>query len=206
MKKHLIIAAACLASVGAAYGQGQGAVTFENYNGGSLNAPVTFNVNPALVPAGKAGETVGSTFDAELAFFIGTTTVPSQLTLIPSSITAFLGVDGGNGPLTGAGYFQDGVNVPIPGVNSAASASAITFQVLVWDTRTGASYATATLTGASTLWTQSVGGAGPVPAPPVGDFGSNLHPFTVQTIVPEPGSLALAGLGAAGLLLFRRRK
>jgi hypothetical protein len=49
-----------------------------------------------------------------------------------------------------------------------------------------------------------VGGTGSPPAG-VGDFGSHLQPFTVQ-VTPEPATLALAGLGAAGLLLFRRRK
>jgi len=59
-----------------------------------------------------------------------------------------------------------------------------------------------------------LGGAGSPPGPGSAIFGSTL-PITAgwdlngvspTTIIPEPGTLALAALGGASLLLFRRRK
>jgi PEP-CTERM motif-containing protein len=56
-----------------------------------------------------------------------------------------------------------------------------------------------------------IAGGGPNSLPPQPLFGSagvsgfNLNPIGGAT-VPEPSSMALAGLGAAALLIFRRRK
>jgi len=49
----------------------------------------------------------------------------------------------------------------------------------------------------------AVGGLSP--APFLTQMGQNLTSFNLY-FVPEPSSFALAGLGAAALLIFRRRK
>jgi hypothetical protein len=54
--------------------------------------------------------------------------------------------------------------------------------------------------GYSAVWSQATGGGANGPVSTTGFAGLQLLP------VPEPSTIALAGLGAASLLLFRRRK
>ena len=110
--------------------------------------------------------------------------------------------------LTGnsAGYFGNR-GVAISGVPYYESAW---LQVRAWDTRLGATYEEAVALemggyGASLVF--SAQGANPfadppeLPAPLIG-----LQSFSLLPIVPEPSSFVLAGLGAAALLIFSRRK
>ncbi len=64
--------------------------------------------------------------------------------------------------------------------------------------------------GESTVWESATGGGGSPPATAVAITATALQgtSFTglVLTPVPEPSIIALSGLGAAGLLLFRRKK
>jgi len=64
------------------------------------------------------------------------------------------------------------------------------------------------LSGGSLSWTQGTGQPSASPAvPPVATpYGAGGVENLVLEPVPEPSTIALAGLGAAGLLLFRRRK
>ena len=73
--------------------------------------------------------------------------------------------------------------------------------VRVWDTLSGSSYAIAGVRGQSPTLFQSAGLGGGLTTPPnwVGQSFSLV-------VVPEPSSMALAGIGAASLLIFRRRK
>lgn len=93
----------------------------------------------------------------------------------------------------------------VPGVDAGSAAK---LAVRVWDTQSGATYATATTRGAGALFLSSPlggnppGGGTPITAPAwVGQSFS-----LTSAPVPEPTSMALAGLGAASLLIFRRRK
>ena len=88
--------------------------------------------------------------------------------------------------------------------NVAAGVSA-KLAVRAWDTQSGATYDLAFSRGAGALFLSApLGGV---------DAGSNLvlpanwvgQSFSIAT-VPEPSSMALAGIGAASLLIFRRRK
>jgi len=75
--------------------------------------------------------------------------------------------------------------------------------VRVWDTLSvgGSSYATASIRGQSPTLSLSGGLGGGLTTPPnwVGQSFSLVS-------VPEPTSMALAGIGAASLVIFRRRK
>jgi len=101
--------------------------------------------------------------------------------------------------------------------NATAPSQAATFQVRGWTgnfTTYEAAYA-----AALTDTTVFVGVSGLFSSPTGGDTAGNTHPpdpaplnlgtnFTGLSVspVPEPSTIALGGLGAAALLLFRRRK
>lgn len=87
----------------------------------------------------------------------------------------------------------------IPGVAADAQAK---LAVRVWDTQSGATYANASVRGQGALFLSAPLGGG-LTTPPnwVGQSFS-----LTSSVVPEPTSMALAGLGAASLLIFRRRK
>lgn len=71
---------------------------------------------------------------------------------------------------------------------------------------TATSFDAAYTAGAQTDFSDKIANITPAvsPAPPTSvSFASGL---TMTTVVPEPSTFALAGLGAAALLIFRRRK
>jgi hypothetical protein len=103
---------------------------------------------------------------------------------IPTSDTPY-----GNGYIIGP-QFTTAANYP--------TGTPINFTILAWE---GASYATASIKG-SLSFTDSF----TVGNPPAkfGTYGAGL-PGTPLNLVPEPTTLALAGLGAASMLIFRKR-
>lgn len=100
-----------------------------------------------------------------------------------------------------------------PAVSSAAPYA--TFEIVAWDNSTG-QYAT--WTQAKVAWlagtiaaghsaafnVSAIGGGLNVP-PNLNNMGAGVTSFNLY-FVPEPSSFALAGLGAAALFIFRRRK
>jgi len=112
-----------------------------------------------------------------------------------------------------AGRFNGGANVQVAGW---AAGTARDFEVAGWDSSLGATFNPAWLTGTtpgvgfSSLGTGQAGGFnGTGTLPNLNIFGGATGiqtGFNVITGVPEPSSMALAGLGAAALLIFRRRK
>jgi len=183
MKKTLTTLVCLMAAVAAF---AQGTVNFANLVGTALNTPVFHNDGTTRL--------AGNTFMAEL---LGGSSAGSLSSI---GTTPFLPA----GP--GAGYFLGGTRV-ITGVNEGALAF---IQIRAWDTARGASYALAFASGAPDAWgssgifsvtTGAPNGSPPTtPATLVGLTSFQLNP------VPEPSTFALAGLGAAALLLFRRRK
>lgn len=87
----------------------------------------------------------------------------------------------------------------------------VTLQVVAWDIADGATYAEAINKGAARIG--YAGASTPflyqIPAapnnPPQDFYMVNFSGFNIVPI-PEPSTFALAGLGAAALLIFRRRK
>jgi hypothetical protein len=205
MKRHIFasllgIASACFVS--ACYGQGQ--INFANTDfGAALNAPVTFGVTAAPgARSGTAGVTVGSDFTASLLYSLDGGTTFNLLTAAQANDATYPtpfafgtpGVaDGDAGNF--AGYFA-GNPVTIPGYTSGP----VTFIVQAW--QGGSTFATATnWKGQSAAFTEPLLTTGTTQP---NNF-TTLTGFAVLP-VPEPSIFALSGLGAAALMLIRRKK
>ena len=162
----------------------QGTLNFVNAGGG-VNAPIYMN---------DGSTKLGTGFTAEL--FAGS----SSANMVSVASTGFL--SGG-----GAGYFQGGV-VTLASIAPGATA---TLQLRVWATSSG-SYAAASAANLANTWGQSsiftvaTGGVGSPPSTPSALTGLTSFNLNAGGVIPEPSSLALAGLGAAAMLVFRRRK
>jgi len=189
--------------------QAQGTLNFVNA------AATVITLSSNSVALGSAPSTLGG-FRYELYTGAAGTTAASSL--IASGVIA---------TNTGtAGRFSAGSGITIPGIPSGGTAA---IMVRGWSSNLGVNYAAAKI-----QWDQGVGGflgesavapnflTGGVPAggglailaSPVFGGASGIVPQTVangftlfySTPVPEPSSMALAGLGAASLLIFRRKK
>ncbi|HUZ07809.1 MAG TPA: PEP-CTERM sorting domain-containing protein, partial [Candidatus Paceibacterota bacterium] len=145
-----------------------------------------------------------------LGYFVGTSSNPADFTLIPSTITALNAVAApvnATGPVE-TGYIAGGaVTGGIPGVTTAGAP--VSFEILAWvasgNGAGGGTYATSGYIG-SFIWTDTFNAANIGASAPAGFF-QNLTGNAVLNPVPEPTSLALAGLGGlASLMAFRRKK
>lgn len=181
MKKLLIALAAVIVSV-ATYAQGT--VTFNTRIPGVVDAPVTLGTAEGLG--------AGDLYSAGL-WVVG---AGGALTPIPSSTTVFRSVPAGGNPLL-AKYV---VTVPEVAVPGAATGGSATLRMRAWLTTAGSfDAAAATARGESANFT--VSGLGGGPTPPTNPTG--LTGFVIP--VPEPTTLALGALGAAALLIRRRK-
>ncbi len=183
MKKTLTAVAVCLSFAAGVYAQGT--VDFRNrVTAAGLDAPVSD------LTGAKLGN---ATFVANI-FYSATQT--GSFTAIPDAAAPFR-------TGTGAGYWNFGADFTraIPGI---AAGSTAWIQVRVWDSTKGADYATAKAAGSpygdSNTFQLTLGGAGQPPSVPAVLAG--LQPFA---LVPEPSTIVLGMLGAAALLLRRRK-
>jgi len=201
MKKTVIATMLAVAgSLATLSSYGQGSVIFENYDFGALNAPVTFGSTANLGGVnGASGSRVGSEFTAALMYSLDGGVNYTLLTQASAGAggaypTAFSGLDGNTA--SGAGYFL-GPTVTIPGYTSGA----VNFIVQAY--AAGADYNSALWRGQSAAF--SVPGLATGQSPASQFPGGSLAAFAVNP-VPEPSIFALSGLGAAALMLIRRKK
>jgi hypothetical protein len=178
MKKLLVTLAAVLVSVSAfAQGTTDGTINFNNRGLSPADAPVR-------------GDTAGAT--AQL-FLVG---AGGGLTPLLPTTTFRTGA---------AAAFVNAALVSVPGVPAGGSA---TVRMRAW--RGAASY-DAAVTTPGAAWCESnnvlvngLGGVPPTPgAPPI--TPPNLNGLTEFALIPEPSTIALGVLGAAALLLRRRK-
>jgi len=196
MKKALLILALGLVTASGAFAQGE--IVFANFNSG-VNSPITDTTGARLnAGAGANG------FYADL-FYGAPGSTDAQLTDLGIAVPFSTG--------GGAGYFLGGGRT-LPGQSGNTE-----LEVRVWQVSAGATWAAATGGGVGTAATyQGHGGTqwgvsvpitlnlpvAPTPSPDM--TGLTAFQLTPVAPVPEPTTLALCGLGAAALLLFRRRK
>jgi hypothetical protein len=179
-----IISVAGLAGL-AATSYGQGAIFFDNYDCVPY-FPIVYGSTAQGVPPSLAGTLAGSNVNVELGYYIGADNPLNQFTLIPASLTPI------NPALLGGGYFQ-GPLVTIPNYNSGP----VTFEILAWTQ--GYHYNNL---NSSYIWTEP--SIAPV-SEPAGFFTSLPGKIYLYRDVPEPSTLALAGMGAlVSFVMFRR--
>jgi len=191
MKKTIITVLAVGASVGAF---AQGLVAFDNQSNTNLFAGATSS--GAVIQGGALASQ-----DFNLELWGGSTS--SNLTLLATLTQASGGII--SGAAAGApGQWLDVSGASYTVANVAIGGNAF-LEVFGWEGGTGDTYANAlaggaTFTGNSGVFVNGTGG-GALPATELTGMPSwSLNP------VPEPATLALCGLGAASLLLFRRKK
>jgi hypothetical protein len=180
--------------------QAQGNIYFANYTGVGGTSPVTYATGI------HAGQTVDGSFSADLLYSFGANLGVTYTDLNLGTSVPFFNVAIGD-TADGGGLFGSlTLNEVIPSYTSGA----VDFIVEAYN---GSSYSGGgtTLHGQSSVITLSVLATAPNSLP-TGDLMSDngnattpLSPFTVSP-VPEPTTLALAGLGGAALLALRRKK
>ena len=207
MKKVLVASILGMAlSVASSYGQGY--IIMENYVLVDGTTPVYSGITYGSGP--KTGEYVGSSFSVDLLY--STTGAAGSYGLVAGSqASMFTGSSDGGSPTTdGAGTFI-AQTVVLPGYVGGATAY---LEVQVFN---GGSFGAGTYDGTSapfsinTIQTDQL-------LPPGGllDLGGNDANETGTTIeglqafsanpVPEPSVFALSSIGAAALMLIRRKK
>lgn len=177
MKKLLVALAAVLVTA-ASYAQGT--LNFNTrFTAAGVNAPVELST--------PVGQGPGPAYSAAL-YLQG---AGGALTLIPSSVTTFR-----DGSTTAAlAKYINPVEVTIPGV----AAGPVTLVMRGWLTSQG-TYETAQIRGSSEPFVVTTLGA---PPGTPGDLPASFTGFIIT--VPEPSTIALGVIGAAALLLRRRK-
>jgi len=206
--KKLAITLLSVAAATSMYAQGN-----FNFNNLSSSGTITVGSN-GVAGQGNAGFFVGTGYSASLYWGPSTATQFSQLTYFPISTgdPVFFGTGVADPDQTGfAGNF-DGGNVSFPGTGPIP----IEVGVAVWWSGAGSGgHGVATSYNQALADGYNTGLSGLVPI----TLTTSADPSTIQdltalasfkvggpAIVPEPTTLALCGLGAASLLLFRRKK
>jgi len=192
MKKSILIGLLGVGTAVVSYGQGQ--INFGNYYISTQTTGVTY---ANVVQAGAAATLgVGPEISATLLWGASTDTAISQLTAIGSSTIAFgLGVATVPGAFgTGAGWF-DGGTLLINGGTPGTFAFAI---------QASGSYNGYSCIGDSAIVTAATQ-ANPLAIVP--NLPNSIHEGSfVINPVPEPTTIALAGLGGLALLMLRRKQ
>jgi len=185
--KKLLLSGMFVGLAAGAFAQGQ--INLDNINNNPATAtPTSTSGGLFYIQSGSSAVLINTDFNVQ--FYGGSD--QNNLALLGTFVNS------GGGAAGGAGTFLDlsGVPATIPG----ATASAF-FRIDAWEG--AATYAASNTKGSSGVFSNPLGNPNASPPGTPTDFTG--MPSVVLT-VPEPSTFALAGLGAAALLIFRRRK
>jgi len=212
--KKLILTLALVAGCASVFAQGR-----VNFNNDSLSL-ITLSSTPGTylaADAALAGQAVGNLvpLPSGLTLWAGLYGGNSQGSLFLYSVTALNSGSLGPGSIP-ATHVQLAANANgAPLINpitagTAIGASTPWFQIRVWDSRY-ATYEAAfgqagAYTGESPEFQMNPGSIAYINVGPAGANSTWVESPIVVGMVPEPSTFALAGLGAAAMLIFRRRK
>jgi hypothetical protein len=220
MKKLIIAAFALTAATGLF---AQGTVVFDVYHNGSTThvyGPSTTTPSLSLVGIGTADSPAGTVNYSGMALIgangltgqYGASTTFAQLLFANGASQAESSLQpGGQTTTFRTGTTAGRINMITDTITGLTpDEAAATFEMVAWDNSTG-NYAT--WTQASVAWLAGTIAAGKSGAFTLAAIGgtSNVAPYTTIPsfnlyMVPEPTTFALVGLGAAALMIFRRRK
>jgi len=204
--KKIVITLLSVAAATTMYGQGSFA-----FNDFAATAAIKIGASNGVSGEGSPGFFVGSGYTASLYYGASSATQFSQLTYfpVPGGDPVFFGTGIADADQSAAAGIFDGGSFQIPGATGTVMMS-----VAVWWNGAGANgvahtYAQALADGYNT----GISPLLPIVLSTSADPSTYqaldaLASFTVSgpSIVPEPTTLALCGLGAASLLLLRRKK
>jgi len=183
----------------------QGFINFSWFGSGNPTAGVT--IAPPSSPSSQLpGWYVAGDYSVEAYMAAGASQPEGSLVPVASTRTVFIGdattTAAGSPGSNGSGLIQG------PVADTGFGVGTDTIQVRAWydpghNTTYAQAFAAGVNTGKSPLYTIVSTGQTDPTVPSLDNI--NFAAFTVQAI-PEPSTFALAGLGAAALVIFRRRK
>jgi len=186
--KKLLLTGLMVGLAVSAFAQGQ--VNLDNLNNDPNAGPTATTGGLFFLDTGSGAVKIAQDFS--ISFYGGSDSANLVL------LRTFSGATAAGDNAAGPGFFVDplGVAATIPG----ATASAF-MRIEAWlQGNGGNTFATAQYSRASSVFSN------PVAQPPNTPPNLTGMPSVVLVAVPEPSTFALAGLGAAALFIFRRRK